>query len=64
MSANDNELDYLHAPRGPVDRAITKVEGLIAKAESFLDINSQTRELFLAVASALRELDRNKRERY
>lgn len=61
MSAEDNELDYLHVPRGPVDRAITDLE---AKVEAHRYYADDVRDLLRGVIRVLRALDQGKRERW
>jgi hypothetical protein len=60
MSANDNEWEYLHVPRGPVDEAITAIESAINR--TLLPAGAEY--IFGLVVEALREIERNKRERY
>lgn len=60
MSAEDNELDYLHVPRNSVDAALMELHKIIDN--TLLPIG--TERVFRAVAKALREIDRDKRERW
>lgn len=63
MSANDHELDYIHVPHGPVDKAITELEEAMAKWTYYGPV-SDTRQVFELTIKALRELNRAKRERW
>lgn len=62
MSAEDNELDYLHVPRNEIDAAIMQAESRVADVEGHDPGHAQASTAALvAIVKALRAIDRGKR---